>query len=530
MKEGPEADGDRGLARRPWRAVAGSLLLVVCLIVTLVKISPLNNVPKWDEFIYVYDAQRVLNGQVPYRDFFQFTPPAHFLLLACWFDLLGHAASLTLGRYLALLQALVAWGLAWRALRRARWPCPWDLVTAALVPAACFPFWAIPSHHWLAFLVFAASFEAYDFKDGCVRGFKGWVFLGFLAGVALLTLQSVFFEALALWGSVLLLSGRGLWRRFLAVAGGFAAGAGPVLLWLAWEGALLGFWRDVFVWTAGHYRAEGSINAVPLLGDLPDRVASLWPAVGSLPSLLQAVSGSTTYLGLASAALLLVGLFLTRVVRCVRERRFPSPLAAGVMAMTAVELALYLRGKTDWLHLVYVLPRMGLPWLLLLGLQPAPRLAAPKAWKLGVAVLLAAAALFHAAPLLVRRPFAWEFLDVDRTTREAPVNVWLRAQPWLEAGDTVAAFPEGGEVYLYVRPAAVGFTLLLSPHEGYQGEEQYALAASQILRNRARCVILTQEQEREYIDHGPLADVLRGEYVRYAVVGDAVIYRLRASG
>jgi len=46
-----------------------------------------------------------------------------------------------------------------------------------------------------------------------------------------------------------------------------------------------------------------------------------------------------------------------------------------------------------------------------------------------------------------RRSSAWEFLDVDRTTREAPINVWLRAQPWLEARDTLAAFPEGGEVY-----------------------------------------------------------------------------------
>lgn len=507
-----------------------ALLGLMVLLPLAAKVSPIANAPKWDEFIYAYDAQRILDGQIPYRDFFQFTPPAHFLLLAGWFKLFGASSPLTVGRYLALLQVLVAWGLAWRALRRAGWPCPWDMVASALIPAACFPFWAIPSHHWLAFLVFASSFEAYDFKNGHVRGLKGCVFLGFLGGVALLTLQSVFFEVFALWGAIFLLLGRGLWRRFLAAAGGFAAGAGPILLWLTCYGSLLDFWRDVFVWTARHYRMEGSINAVPLLGDLPDRLASLWSGAGAAHWFVQALPGTLTYCGLAAAAILLVGIFCAAVFRSAKARRFSSPFTAGVMALTAVQIALYLRGKTDWLHMVYVLPRMGLPWLILLGLQPTPRLAAPKAWKLGVAVLLTAAASFHAAPLLARWPSTWEYLDVDRTTREAPVNVWLRAQPWLEARDTVAAFPEGGEVYLYVRPAAVGFTLLLSPHEGYQSEDQYALAASQILKNRARCVILTREQEEEYLAQGELARVVRGKYNRYAVLGDAVLYRLRAPG
>ena len=35
--------------------------------------------------------------------------------------------------------------------------------------------------------------------------------------------------------------------------------------------------------------------------------------------------------------------------------------------------------------------------------------------------------------------------------------------PWLGPDDTIAAFPEGGEVYLYVRRANVGDTLLYPP-------------------------------------------------------------------
>gem|GEM_PF-4152910 len=76
----------------------------------------------------------------------------------------------------------------------------------------------------------------------------------------------------------------------------------------------------------------------------------------------------------------------------------------------------------------------------------------------------------------------------------------------------------------------MGFTLLLSPHERYQSEEQYALAAHQIEENRARCAILTTEQEEEYLAQGPLAQVIRGKYDRYTVLGDAVVYRLRVPG
>ena len=38
--------------------------------------------PKWDEFIVSFDAQRILNGQIPYRDFFNFIPPGIFYFLA----------------------------------------------------------------------------------------------------------------------------------------------------------------------------------------------------------------------------------------------------------------------------------------------------------------------------------------------------------------------------------------------------------------------------------------------------------------
>src|SRR6266536_3575501 len=42
-----------------------------------------------DEGIILMGAERVLHGQVPYRDFFSFYTPGSFYLLAFWFKLFG---------------------------------------------------------------------------------------------------------------------------------------------------------------------------------------------------------------------------------------------------------------------------------------------------------------------------------------------------------------------------------------------------------------------------------------------------------
>jgi hypothetical protein len=513
-------------AARVWRCSA-LLLGIAALLPLISKISPLVNIPKWDEFICSYDAARILSGQVPYRDFFQFIPPGVLLLLAAWFKLLG-AACLTLERWLSLPLALGAWALSCRALKRASWPLEEALLLSALYIAACFPFWANSSHHWIVFLLLSASFEAYDFRGGRVRGLAGWAFLGLTGALCFLTLQTAFVGLLALWGTVLLLSGHNRLSRGLVLAMGFAVGIGPVIIWLASKGAAGAFVNDVFIWTSGHYRAEGGINAVPLVGDLYARLAALWspPPGNPMVPAWQALAGSVTYAALTVASLWILGVFLVRVLGRVRQRRFSSAFEAGVLAMTAVELTLYLRGKTDWLHLVFLLPRLGLPWLLLAGAaRPADKQPCVF-WKVGAASLLVMAALFHSAGLIRHKPAAWEFLDVDRTTRDAPVNRWLRAQPWLMPGDTLAAFPEGGEVYLYVRPAAVGFTLLYSPLDNYYTREQYARAAEQIEKNRPRCVLITTEQEKEYLSQDSLARTLRENYKRFAIVGEAAVYRL----
>ena len=86
----------------PWAGAAllAGLAAAVALVL-LTTVSPVFNPPKWDEFVYVYDSHRVASGQVPYRDFFNFTTPGIFLFLASVERLVGQS-SITLGRYAGL--------------------------------------------------------------------------------------------------------------------------------------------------------------------------------------------------------------------------------------------------------------------------------------------------------------------------------------------------------------------------------------------------------------------------------------------
>lgn len=510
------------------RALGAGCFALVALWL-LFELSPVATPVKWDECLLVYDAQRLLDGQVPYRDFFNFPPPGIFLALGGWFRVWGGTATLTLGRFWALLVALGSWSLCARSLRRAGWGQEWALALAAFFPMGLYALWPVPSHHWLGTLVWLAALEAWSFDSGQVRGRWGWSWIGAMAGLELVILQTSFVEVAVFWGVLWLLHpGKKLNAALRASLGGVLT-AGPVLGWLWAERAWPAMVRDTILWTVRSYGEEGGPNAVGLLADLPDRFLALWQrpdAVGRLPWLVWASSGSLVYGGLVCATGLALVLAIRHLMRAVRARTLQPPLTTAAAALTLMSLTLFLKGKTDLLHLVFVLAPVGVTWGLCgppgwLGRAKFRRWAAA-----GLASALCALSLFHLSFLLYHRPALWEFTDVDRPTREAPVNRWLRAQPWLLPGDSVAAFPEGGQVYLYTRPAGVGYTLLLPLCDHYNTLADHMKVASQMDRSRPRCVILTTEREGDYLaPASPLAARLRRDYERLGTVADAVIYR-----
>ena len=122
----------------------------------------------------------------------------------------------------------------------------------------------------------------------------------------------------------------------------------------------------------------------------------------------------------------------------------------------------------------------------------------------------------------------WEFTDADRPIRNAPINLYLRSRTWLGSRDTIAAFPEGGEVYLYVRPAAVGYTLVYPPDEPYYSQMDYATIAAQIRKNRPKCILMTVDSAPAFLaPSSPLRAPITEDYEELGRLGNTVIFRLK---
>jgi len=105
-----------GIAKSLSRAWPGVLLVLIGIGYSLLGFDRGLNV--YDEGVPVYGALRVLEGELPYRDFWTIYPPGQFLLLAAAFRVFG--VSLMVERLLsvviiALVSALV-WGLARQVL------------------------------------------------------------------------------------------------------------------------------------------------------------------------------------------------------------------------------------------------------------------------------------------------------------------------------------------------------------------------------------------------------------------------------
>ena len=124
-------------------AIAGLIFAVVAGYLTLLP----RNLSGADESVYLYEAKRVLEGEVPYRDVFEITTPGWLYLMAALFRLFG--VTLATARFaMAVLHGLSAAAL-YATCRRlgVRWSFAWLAPLAYLL--VCQPAWPIASQHWL---------------------------------------------------------------------------------------------------------------------------------------------------------------------------------------------------------------------------------------------------------------------------------------------------------------------------------------------------------------------------------------------
>jgi 4-amino-4-deoxy-L-arabinose transferase-like glycosyltransferase len=224
-------------------AVAGALAVAVGVYALLFNRS---NVLSHSIGYNLYASERVLEGDMPYRDFHTLYPPAIFYLNAALFKCFG------VSLYAALLGVLIFKVLTVVVIYlggRQIMPRGWTLVAALssllwLRPNG--PFKAVPMHYGALFLALAMFLLLKRENSQKLR-------LVFLAGVSLgvLALFKHNIGAYALAGSVILLlaedrtlkfrmtAGIGNYRRAFVLVSGFSATIVPVLVYMQARGALV---------------------------------------------------------------------------------------------------------------------------------------------------------------------------------------------------------------------------------------------------------------------------------------------------
>jgi len=132
-----------------------------------------------DEGIFVYGAELVAGGALPYHDFVDLMGPLSFYWLALFFKIFG--TKIIVARALLLLTgAFTATLIYWMTRRLYRGA--YDSVPALFYTLISIPLWTATSHHWDSNLFFLLSFGAYLLWQDS-RRIRYLVAAGVLAGV-----------------------------------------------------------------------------------------------------------------------------------------------------------------------------------------------------------------------------------------------------------------------------------------------------------------------------------------------------------
>lgn len=517
--------------RRSLPRMAGVALVLVFLVLLA---SPLAYRVSEDESTYIYDGQRVAMGQVPFRDFFNFSPPGTYYLLAGASVLAGGRPE-TAGRYLVLAAALMAWAGCYLLLRRIGGGFPAGLVSA-LFPVCLYPFAPFSPHHWLGTcsFVWAAVVAARLLDKPTWRW--GWVLLGSLAGLTLWFMQTEALFCVVMGSLAALVAGgslRDVLRRLsLALAGGVGASA---LLWgpLVVAGGGAQAWRDVVVWPLTHYSRPGNPNDLPLLVDLPGRLHDLWSAPGPGRSpfdVAAALAGTALYAVVGLGVLAALAAAAWALGAAFRRRRLPPGPVTVASLLVIVAVGSFARINPTWVHLIYVVVP-AVPFLasaLLVEALPGP--GTWRALKVASSLLLLMGLAYHGRFLAHHIPDRWELTDVDRVDRESPLNRSLREGGLLRPHDTLVVLPSGGSVYLYTAPAAIGYTYLFPLEDRYNDLHDHSVAAKEIVARRPRLVLIHKVRYKAFMIPGdPLYEVLHDLYTPISETPAVVVLELSST-
>jgi hypothetical protein len=304
----------------------------------------------YDEGLIVFGAQRVLEGDIPYRDFWSLYAPGQFYAVAGLFSLFGSSVLVERLWDVAVRAAVVAFGFMWARRLKARAYAYAASVTILLILAGA-GFHGFPIIHALLFglisgyLVLAGS--------GAAQPTAYFVAAGALAGVAALFRHDIGFyvfaaEALALaCRPIIAQSGHSLnkpARKLLALGGGAVVVVAPVAIWLLMNVPAHDLWFSLFDYVMTTYPA---VRGMPFPD--PPNPRSLLSGTQSAADFNES---ALIYFPLAAAAMGIV--HVLRAARKQPESSEQSLQSFGVLLLSLMSMFLYLKGmvRVSSLHLL----------------------------------------------------------------------------------------------------------------------------------------------------------------------------------
>jgi hypothetical protein len=415
-----------------------------------------------DESVHLYEAKRVLDGEVLYRDVFNFITPGWFYLMASLFWLFG--ASIETARTAMAVMHGLTMLLIYFSCRRLgiRRGLAWLPPLGYLV--ICQSAWLIVSQHWVSTLLCAALLFV---CAGRTPGRAGWAFRAGLVVGLLISVQQQRGAFMAAGIGAWLLADALLRRRY-AMATTAAAlctevaalAAGMVLVVAAFLAAALAtaglapVWYALITFPLFNYHTETRCS----WGDV--NIMNARNARFTFPIILAYLPAV-----LIVTAARLIDLWRRRHGLLVAQRLLLLLIFSGTSALSIAYFP-------DFIHLAFiafvflVAAAENLEWLV--GMIPTPpRLAVGLGWLAAALLLVASGRHLYANLLLLQREYpvahATAFGRVDYPTAdEARLRDEMAALLAAAPSRTIYAYPILSDLYLTIpadNPTPYGFFL-----------------------------------------------------------------------
>lgn len=313
------------------------LLVVACVSLYWVSRFYDRGISIVDEGFIASLAMRILNGDVPYRDFFTLITPGVLLLHAGLYELFG--PSLLVGRYVLLVIATGIPILIYLVARH-------RLNPAASLAAACLSLIWGPAaleninhanynwvSHFFGLLALWQSSIAVSTSTSIAepaveknRSIWRFLFIGISLGLAIFSKQTIGGYAFIAISLFFCWHEKGAWRfkALAAVCSGAFLVNLPLLLWLVWNDSLLAMWRHILLIPMSDFSREAALP-----------YPSLWPLWPNFPRVDLQVS--IVFLALIPFAHLVVtGLWVAQRIRDFGGEKSPSSDTRRLSAQEAL--------------------------------------------------------------------------------------------------------------------------------------------------------------------------------------------------